>query len=104
VFAGREPLENRRLYVLSHHDERAMPIDPFLKRLRCPTCAASAIFLLFSAAPERERPRRDTPEGDARRGRKERLEYLSYACGHTVVEQLTSERIERGEGVSHLFE
>jgi hypothetical protein len=38
------------------------------------------------------------------RRRRERLEYLSYACGHTLVDQLTAERIERGEGISHLFE
>ncbi len=105
VFAGREPLENRRLYVLSQRDERAMPIDPFLKRQRCATCGGSAIFLLFSAMPERERPRRDAPvtDADARSRRKEKLEYLSYACGHTLVDQLTADRIERGEGVSHLF-
>ena len=36
--------------------------------------------------------------------RRERLEYLSYACGHTLVDQLTAERIEHGEGLSHLFE
>jgi CRP-like cAMP-binding protein len=105
VFAGREPLENRRLYVLSQQDERAMPLDPFLKRLRCPTCATSAVFLLFSATPDRERARKDAAsDGDARIRRKERLEYLSHACGHTLTEQLTAERIERGEGISHLFE
>jgi CRP-like cAMP-binding protein len=105
VFAGREPLENRRLYVLSQRDERAMPIDPFLKRQRCATCGGSAIFLLFSATPDRERPRKGMvldPEAAGRR--KEKLEYLSYACGHTLVDQLTTDRIERGEGVSHLFE
>jgi hypothetical protein len=104
VFAGREPLENRRLYVLSQRDERAMPIDPFLKRQRCATCGSSAIFLLFSAASERERPRKGSAsESESAGRRKEKLEYLSYTCGHTLVDQLTSERIERGEGVSHLF-
>ena len=56
---------------------------------------------------ERERPRRDAvipPEGDVRSRRKERLEYLSYVCGHTLVDQLSPERIERGEGISHLFD
>jgi CRP-like cAMP-binding protein len=104
IFAGREPLENRRLYVLSQRDERAMPIDPFLKRQRCATCGGSAVFLLFSAAPERERPRRGgTVDPEAAGRRKEKLEYLSYACGHTLVDQLTPERIDRGEGISHLF-
>jgi CRP-like cAMP-binding protein len=107
VFACREPLENRRLYVLSQQDERALPLHPFLRRLKCPTCSISTVFLLFSAMHDRERPRRDAvvaPDADARGRRRERLEYLSYACGHTLVDQLTTERIERGEGISHLFE
>lgn len=110
VFAAREPLENRRLYVLSQGDERAMSLDPFLRRQKCPTCNTSSIFLLFSAAADREKPRRDAAvlttvaDADPKTRRKERLEYLSYACGHTMVVQLTSERIERGEGISHLFE
>lgn len=105
VFAGREPLENRRLYVLSQRDERAMPIDPFLKRQRCATCGGSAVFLLFSATADRERPRKGAgPDPEAAGRRKEKLEYLSYTCGHTLVDQLTADRIERGEGVSHLFE
>jgi hypothetical protein len=107
VFACREPLENRRLYVLSQHDEQVLPLHPFLRRQKCPTCSVSTIFLLFSAMTDRERPRRDavvTPDGDTRSRRKERLEYLSYACGHTLVEQLTAERIERGDGISHLFD
>ncbi len=107
VFADRDPLENRRLYVLSQQDERALSLDPFLKRLKCPTCNLSTIFILFSAVPERERPRRDAPPGDqaeTRGRRRERLEYLSYVCGHTLVDQLTAERIDRGEGISHLFE
>jgi hypothetical protein len=29
---------------------------------------------------------------------------VCYACGHTLVDQLTTERIERGEGIFHLFE
>ena len=107
VFACREPLENRRLYVLLQQDERALPLHPFLRRQKCPTCSISTIFLLFSAMHDRERPRRDavvTPEADPRGRRRERLEYLSYACGHTLVDQLTPERIDRGEGISHLFE
>jgi CRP-like cAMP-binding protein len=107
VFAGREPLENRRLYVLSQEDEQALPLHPFVRRQKCSTCNVSTIFILFSAMHERERPRRDAalaPANDARARRKERLEYLSYACGHTLVDQLTTERIERGEGISHLFE
>ena len=107
VFACREPLENRRLYVLSQRDERALPLHPFLRRQKCPTCGISTIFILFSAMHDRERPRRDavvTPDGDARGRRRERLEYLSYACGHTLVDLLTAERIDRGEGISHLFE
>jgi CRP-like cAMP-binding protein len=111
VFACREPLENRRLYVLSQRDERALSVHPFLRRQKCPTCSVSTIFILFSAMYDRERPRRDAAgstgaasEGDARARRKERLEYLSYACGHTLVDQLTAERIEHGEGLSHLFE
>ncbi|MGE3270242.1 MAG: cyclic nucleotide-binding domain-containing protein [Chloroflexota bacterium] len=107
VFSGREPLENRRLYVLSRQDERAMSLDPFLRRQKCPTCNASSIFILFSAVADRDRPRRDAataPGADARPRRKERLEYLSYACGHTLVLQLSPERIERGEGISHLFD
>ena len=107
VFACREPLENRRLYVLSQQDERALPLHPFLRRQKCPTCSISTIFILFSAMHDRERPRRDaivTPDADPRGRRRERLEYLSYVCGHTLVDQLTTERIERGEGISHLFE
>jgi CRP/FNR family cyclic AMP-dependent transcriptional regulator len=107
VFACREPLENRRLYVLSQRDEQALPLHPFLRRQKCPTCNISTIFLLFSAMHDRERPRRDAvaaSERDARSRRKERLEYLSYACGHILVDQLTAERIDRGEGISHLFE
>ena len=104
VFAGREPQENRRLYVLSQRDERAMPMDPFLKRQRCVDCAGPAIFLLFSATPDRERPRRGSPsEPEIAGRRREKLEYLSYTCGHTLVDQLTPDRIDRGEGVSHLF-
>jgi hypothetical protein len=108
VFAYREPLENRRLYVLAQRGERALALHPFLRRQKCPTCNTATIFLLFSAQTERERPRRDAapaPEsaaGGARR--RERLEYLSYACGHTLVDQLSAERIDRGEGVSHLFD
>jgi len=107
VFACREPLENRRLYVLAQRDERALALHPFLRRQKCPTCSISTIFLLFSAQTERERPRRDAPPGaetETRGRRRERLEYLSYACGHTLVDQLTTERIDRGEGVSHLFD
>ena len=107
IFSGREPLENRRLYVLSPRDERALALHPFMRRQKCPTCSVSTIFILFSAMADRERPRRDAvvaPEGDARTRRKERLEYLSYACGHTLVDQLTAERIERGEGISHFFD
>lgn len=107
VFAAGHPLENRRLYLLSQQDELALSLHPFLRRQRCPTCNTSAIFLLFSAMTERERPRRDAAgatDGDARSRRRERLEYLSYACGHTLVDQLTTERIERGDGISHLFE
>jgi len=104
VFAAREPLENRRLYILSQRDERAMPIDPFLKRQRCLGCGGSAIFLLFSASTERDRPRKGPGlEPEVHRGRKEKLEYLSYACGHTLTDLLTAERIERGEGISHLL-
>jgi CRP-like cAMP-binding protein len=107
VFACREPLENRRLFLLSQCDEQALTLHPFLRRQKCPTCNTPAVFILFSAMTERERPRRDAAvitDGDARSRRKERLEYLSYACGHTLVDQLTGERIERGEGISHLFE
>jgi CRP-like cAMP-binding protein len=107
VFACREPLENRRLYILSQRDERALSLHPFLRRQKCPTCGISSIFILFSAMPDRERTRRDAlvpPDSEARSRRRERLEYLSYACGHTLVDQLTAERIERGEGISHLFE
>jgi hypothetical protein len=108
VFACREPLENRRLYILSQRDERALSLHPFLRRRKCPTCNIATIFILFSAVPDRERARRDaaaaTTDGEARSRRRERLEYLSYACGHTLVDQLTAERIERGEGISHLFE
>lgn len=107
VFACREPLENRRLYVLSQQDERALPLHPFLRRQKCPTCSISTIFILFSAMHDRERPRRDaviSADADPRGRRRERLEYLSYACGHTLVDQLTPERIDRGEGISHLFE
>jgi CRP/FNR family transcriptional regulator, cyclic AMP receptor protein len=107
VFACREPLENRRLYVLSQQDEQALPLHPFLRRQKCSTCGISTIFLLFSAMHDRERPRRDAviaPDADPRGRRRERLEYLSYACGHTLVDQLTPERIDRGEGISHLFD
>lgn len=107
VFASGAPLENRRLYVLSQQDERALSLHPFLRWQKCPTCNVVAIFVLFSATPDRERPRRDAAmvaEGDTRSRRKERLEYLSYACGHTLVDQLSAERIERGEGISHLFD
>ena len=108
VFACREPLENRRLYALSQRDERALSVHPFLRRQKCPTCSISTIFILFSAMYERERPRREptgaASDGDMRARRRERLEYLSYACGHTLVDQLTAERIEHGEGLSHLFE
>jgi CRP-like cAMP-binding protein len=106
VFACREPLENRRLYLLSQRDERALSLHPFLRRQKCPSCSITTIFILFSATHDRERPRRDTAAADAdtRSRRKERLEYLSYACGHTLVDQLTAERIELGEGLSHLFE
>jgi CRP-like cAMP-binding protein len=107
VFACREPLENRRLYILSQRDERALSLHPFLRRQKCPTCSIATIFILFSAMPDRDRARREaaaTPDPEARSRRRERLEYLSYACGHTLVDQLTAERIERGEGISHLFE
>lgn len=108
VFACREPLENRRLYVLSQQEERALSLDPFLKRQRCPTCSTVTIFLLFGATMERDRPRKDAPppsSADAGRPRKrEKLEYLSYACGHTMTDSLTPERIERSEGISHLFD
>jgi hypothetical protein len=100
-------LENRRLYVLSQHDERALSLHPFLRWQKCPTCNVVAIFILFSAMPDRERPRRDAAlvaEADPRGRRRERLEFLSYACGHTLVDQLSHERIERGEGISHLFD
>jgi hypothetical protein len=107
VFACREPLENRRLYVLSQQDEQALSLHPFLRRQKCPTCSISTIFILFSAMHDRERPRRDAvtaADSDTRGRKRERLEYLSYACGHTLVDQLTAERIDRGEGISHLFE
>jgi CRP/FNR family transcriptional regulator, cyclic AMP receptor protein len=110
VFAAREPLENRRLYILSQTDERALSLDPFLRRQKCPTCNTGAIFLLFSAAADKEKPRRDAAlvapgaEADPRGRRRERLEYLSYACGHTLVVQITAERMERGEGIAHFFE
>lgn len=107
VFACREPLENRRLYVLAQQDEQALSLHPFLRRQKCPTCSIPTIFILFSAMYDRERPRRDAvvaPDVDARGRRRERLEYLSYACGHTLVDQLTADRIDRGEGISHLFE
>ncbi|MCC7369729.1 MAG: cyclic nucleotide-binding domain-containing protein [Chloroflexi bacterium] len=111
VFATREPLENRRLYVFSQGDEQALALDPFLRRQKCPTCNTVSIFLLFSATADKEKPRRDAAlvsapadAADARPRRRERLEYLSYACGHTLVQVLAGEQIERGEGVSHLFE
>ena len=93
--------------VLSQQDERALPLHPFLRRQKCPSCSISTIFILFSAMHDRERPRRDaivTSDADPKGRRRERLEYLSYVCGHTLVDQLTTERIERGEGISHLFE
>jgi len=107
VFASSAPLENRRLYVLSQEDERALSLHPFLRWQKCPTCSVTAIFVLFSVMPDRERPRRDAAlaaDADTRVRRRERLEYLSYACGHTLVDQLSNERIERGEGISHLFD
>ncbi|MCC6177927.1 MAG: cyclic nucleotide-binding domain-containing protein [Chloroflexi bacterium] len=126
VFPFQGPLENRRLFALSERDGQVLRLDPLLRRQRCPGCAAPAIFLLFNAAVERERPPRgakrpagDTPasaDGDGpgdggpdpsvaedRRRRKEKLEYLSYVCGHTITETLGPERIERGEGLSPLF-
>ena len=50
-----------------------------------------AIFLLFSATSERDRPRKGPGlEPEVHRGRKEKLEYLSYACGHTLTDLLTA--------------
>ena len=108
VFACREPLENRRLYVLSQQDEQALSLAPVPAAPEVPDVQHLDDLHPVqrdarSGAPApRRRGRR--PTADARSRRRERLEYLSYACGHTLVDQLTAERIERGEGISHLFE
>ena len=104
TFAYSQPLENRQLYLLSRHDERALRLNPLLRREKCPTCGAMGVFLLFSSVAERERgERKGDDAGGGRALRKERLEYLSYTCGHTLVDQLSAERVERGEGLSRLL-
>jgi CRP-like cAMP-binding protein len=104
TFAYREPLENRQLYLLSRRDERALRLNPLLLREKCPTCGAMGVFLLFSSVAERDRgERRVDDAGTGRSARKERLEYLSYTCGHTRVVQLSPERVERGEGLARLL-
>ena len=104
TFAYREPLENRQLYLLSRRDERALRLSPLLRREKCPACGAMGVFLLFSSVAERDRgERKGEDAGAARAPRKERLEYLSYTCGHTLVDQLTPERVDRGEGLSRLL-
>ncbi|MDP8921617.1 MAG: cyclic nucleotide-binding domain-containing protein [Chloroflexota bacterium] len=101
TFSYPEPLENRQLYLLSRRDERALRLSPLLRRQKCPTCGAVGVFLLFSSVAERERGGDDS--GGGRAPRKERLEYLSYTCGHTLVDQLSAERVERGEGLARLL-
>ncbi len=108
VLTYAEPLDNRQLYLLAD-DRRILRLDPLLRRRRCPTCAHAAIFTLFSFLPTRERavpadPATDEPAAtELTIVRREKLEYLSYTCGHTLVDQVSTERIERGEGLSSLL-
>lgn len=64
TFPGDTPLENKRLYLLDPHHLQTLPLDPFLIRARCPICGANEIWVLFNF-------------------QRDRLEYLSYNCGHT---------------------
>jgi CRP/FNR family cyclic AMP-dependent transcriptional regulator len=105
VFVWDAPLENKRLYLL-RRDGRALALEPLLRRERCPECAHSQIFILFGHTPDRERGvRAEGQSGDATTSRwREKMEYLSYACGHLYADLLPAERIARGEGLQRLLE
>jgi hypothetical protein len=103
VFVWSEPLENRQLYLLSRRDARVLRLDPLLRRVKCPECGRASIFLLFSYFPDRG-PRADETQAESSSNRwREKLEYLSYACGHIYVDLLPADRIERGEGLTRLL-
>ena len=108
TFSYDQPLENRRLYVLSRRDERALKVSPPLRRVRCPTCATTAVFLLFNWSVDRERGAQKGAVVGAElmplpASRKERLEYLSYTCGHTLVLHVSAEQGKHGEGLALLL-
>ena len=105
IFVYREPLDSKRLYVLSERDGRVLRLDPLVRRLKCPDCGQARIFILFNFFPDKERaPRANGELTDSRQARRrEKLEYLSYSCGHTIADQLSDERRHSGEGLSRLL-
>jgi hypothetical protein len=105
MFVWGAPLENRQLYLL-RKDGRVLGLEPLLRRRRCPECARPQIFVLFSHTPDRDRGARpEEPPGETPSVRwREKLEYLSYACGHLYVDLLPAERVARGEGLQRLLE
>ncbi len=105
TFAHSTPLENKQLYLLCQRDERILQLHPLIRRIRCHECAQPAIFIVFNFFPEKERPPRAVSQepGSAPGRRREKLEYLSYACGHTFAEQISDDQVERGEGLSRLL-
>jgi CRP-like cAMP-binding protein len=88
-----QPLEHRHLYVVREHDERVLPLEPLVRRVKCSECAQLGIFHLFAVSLDRE-------QGG---GRRERLEYSGHACGHTMVENVSAERVAKGGGLGGLI-
>jgi hypothetical protein len=103
AFAYKQPLENKQLYLLSRRDERVLRLDPLIRRERCATCGVPTVFVLFNFSPGRDRGGPDDSEDESTGRRREKLEYLSYTCGHTLVDTLTPERAERGEGLTRIL-
>ncbi|MCC7105707.1 MAG: cyclic nucleotide-binding domain-containing protein [Chloroflexi bacterium] len=65
-FPGNAPLEHKQLYLLDTKRLACLPLEPFLTRARCPACGANEIWVLFNFQRDRQ-------------------EYLSYDCGHSLV-------------------
>lgn len=104
MFVWGAPLENKQLYLL-RKDGRVLDLEPLLRRRRCPECGRPQIFVLYGHVPDRDRGVRvEEPSGEAPSARwREKMEYLSYACGHLYVDLLPADRIASGEGLQRLL-